>query len=56
PLSSFFLHANFTHLAMNMAVLWSFGSQIETRFGALKFVFIYIIYLLTYNNLPSKKP
>ena len=43
PLSSFFLHANFTHLAMNMAVLWSFGSQIETRFGALKFVSIYII-------------
>ena len=43
PLSSFFLHANFTHLAMNMAVLWSFGSQIETRFGAIKFVSIYII-------------
>lgn len=43
PLSSFFLHANFTHLAMNMVVLWSFGSQIETRFGAIKFVSIYII-------------
>ena len=43
PLSSFFLHTNFTHLAMNMAVLWSFGSQIETRFGAIKFVSIYII-------------
>lgn len=43
PLSSFFLHANFTHLAMNMAVLWLFGSQIETRFGAIKFVSIYII-------------
>lgn len=43
PLTSMFMHANLTHLLMNMAVLFQFGSMLEYKFGALKFSTVYLL-------------
>ena len=40
-LSSFFMHAGIAHLAMNMAVLYQFGSILERFFGSVKFTILY---------------
>lgn len=42
-LTTMFLHANFWHLAMNMAVLYQFGSILERYLGSLKFSLVYLI-------------
>ena len=43
PATSMFMHANLTHLLMNMAVLYQFGSLLERRYGSEKFSVIYCI-------------
>ena len=43
PLTTMFMHANFIHLAMNMAVLYHFGILFESHFGSRKFILIYIV-------------
>ena len=43
PATSMFMHANLTHLLMNMAVLYQFGSLLERRYGSEKFAVIYCI-------------
>lgn len=42
-LSSMFMHANLTHLALNMIVLFQFGRILESFLGALKFFLLYFI-------------
>ncbi|WP_170020180.1 rhomboid family intramembrane serine protease [Campylobacter sp. RM16190] len=42
-LSSMFMHGNLTHLLMNMAVLFQFGSILERELGALKFSLVYLL-------------
>ena len=42
-ITTMFMHANFLHLLMNMAVLYQFGSILEERLGSVKFGLIYII-------------
>lgn len=42
-LSSMFLHSNFTHLALNMIVLYQFGIVLERFLGSLKFLLLYFI-------------
>ena len=41
-LSAFFMHADIMHLAMNMAVLYQFGSVLEQYFGRVKFAILYL--------------
>ncbi len=43
PLSSMFMHANWTHLFMNMAVLFQFGTILEREIGVFKFLALYMI-------------
>lgn len=43
PITSMFLHLNFTHIIMNMFVLYSFGSQLEEIIGKHKFLTLYIV-------------
>jgi membrane associated rhomboid family serine protease len=43
PLTSMFLHANLSHLAMNMVVLFQFGYMLEKELNAHKrYLFIYL--------------
>lgn len=42
-ISSMFLHGSFTHLAMNMIVLYQFGCILERFLGVAKFGFIYLL-------------
>lgn len=45
PLTHMFMHAqmpNITHILFNMFALYSFGSALETFWGAKKFLFFYI--------------
>ncbi len=41
-LTHFFMHANFTHLFMNMFGLFMFGRMLEMRWGAKRFLFFYM--------------
>lgn len=43
PLSSMFLHGNFTHLVLNMIVLFSFGRILESYMGSVKFALLYFV-------------
>ncbi len=42
-LSSMFMHANITHLALNMIVLFQFGRILESFLGSLKFALLYLV-------------
>lgn len=42
-LTSMFMHAGIFHIAMNMAVLWQFGTILEKFLGSLRFSLIYLI-------------
>jgi membrane associated rhomboid family serine protease len=42
PLTSMFMHGGIMHIAFNMFALYSFGSALEQRWGAKKFIFFYI--------------
>ena len=39
----FFMHANFTHLLLNMFALWMFGKILENVWGAKRFLTYYMI-------------
>ena len=41
--SSMFLHANLTHLALNMLALWSFGRVLERVWGGQRFLMFYLV-------------
>lgn len=43
PISYMFMHANFTHILFNMFALYSFGSVLEARWGAKRFINFYLI-------------
>jgi len=43
PLTTMFLHADFNHLFMNMAMLYIFGSMIEKNMSKINFFFLYFI-------------
>lgn len=43
PLTYQFLHAGFLHLAFNSLVLWSFGPELEHRWGRAKFLRFFLI-------------
>ena len=43
PLSTMFVHGSLAHLAMNMVVLFQFGTLIERGIGALRFSILYIV-------------
>lgn len=43
PLSSIFAHGSFTHLFMNMSVLWIFGNLIERGIGSKSFIILYFL-------------
>jgi membrane associated rhomboid family serine protease len=38
-----FIHANFTHLALNSIWLLAFGSAVARRFGALRFIAFFVV-------------
>ena len=42
-LTTMFMHGGIFHIAMNMAVLWQFGSILERVFGTKKFLLMYFI-------------
>lgn len=42
-LTSMFLHGDFTHLFMNMIILWMVGMTLENEIGSKKFILLYII-------------
>nr|WP_215728793.1 rhomboid family intramembrane serine protease [Campylobacter vulpis] len=42
-LSSMFLHGNFTHLALNMIVLFGFGRILESHMGSVSFALLYFV-------------
>ncbi|EAJ2281621.1 rhomboid family intramembrane serine protease [Campylobacter upsaliensis] len=42
-LSSMFLHGNFTHLALNMMVLFGFGRILESYMGSVSFALLYFV-------------
>jgi len=37
-----FMHGGFMHILFNMFALWMFGTAVEQRFGAKKFLFFYM--------------
>lgn len=43
PISSMFMHGDLTHLAMNMVVLFQFGSVLERSKGAKFFTLLYFL-------------
>ena len=43
PLSTIFTHGGFTHILMNMFILFQFGNIVEEIIGVKKFLFLYII-------------
>ena len=42
-LTTMFLHGGYFHLAINMFVLWMFGSQVENLWGSKRFLVFYIL-------------
>jgi membrane associated rhomboid family serine protease/Zn-finger nucleic acid-binding protein len=42
-ITSIFLHAGLLHLAGNMLFLWVFGDSVENRFGAKKYLLLYLL-------------
>lgn len=42
-LSTMFVHGGIFHIAMNMFILYQFGSQVEHAIGKLRFLSLYII-------------
>lgn len=42
-LSSMFMHGNWTHLILNMIVLYQFGFLLENYLGWLKFTLLYLV-------------
>ena len=43
PISYMFMHGGFTHILFNMFALYMFGSVLENRWGAKKFLNFYLI-------------
>lgn len=43
PITYMFMHGGFTHILFNMFALFSFGSVLETRWGAKRFINFYLI-------------
>jgi membrane associated rhomboid family serine protease len=43
PITYMFMHGGFTHILFNMFALFSFGSLLETRWGAKRFINFYLI-------------
>jgi len=43
PLTYMFMHGGFAHIFFNMFALYSFGSLLESRWGAKKFLIFYFI-------------
>ncbi|MBA7484210.1 hypothetical protein ES707_19734 [subsurface metagenome] len=43
PITYMFLHADFWHVALNMFVLWMFGSELEREWGRASFLRYYFI-------------
>lgn len=43
PFSYMFLHASFWHIAINMLMLWMFGSELESVWGRKEFIRYYLI-------------
>lgn len=43
PITYMFMHGSFTHILFNMFALFSFGSILETRWGAKRFINFYLI-------------
>ena len=44
-----FLHADLDHLLGNMVFLWAFGSTVETRIGAARFAWVYVVCIFVSN-------
>jgi len=42
-LTSVFMHGSFAHIAGNMLILWTFGPNIEDRFGKVRFLLFYLV-------------
>lgn len=51
-ISSGFLHGSFTHLLVNMFVLYFFGSVMESVLGPIQFIALYIS-ALAFSSIPS---
>ncbi|BCX79434.1 rhomboid family intramembrane serine protease [Campylobacter sp. 19-13652] len=44
--TSAFLHGGFLHIAMNMAILYGFGGDLERAIGAWRYIFLYFVGIL----------
>jgi membrane associated rhomboid family serine protease len=42
-ISTIFAHGSYEHLFMNMVVLWQFGNMLESYFGKIKFLLLYLV-------------
>ncbi|TXF88833.1 rhomboid family intramembrane serine protease [Neolewinella aurantiaca] len=51
--SHFFMHADITHIAFNMLSLYFLGPIVETRLGAKRFLFLYLVAALGAAGLHS---
>ena len=45
--TSAFLHANLTHISLNMFALWMFGREVERTLGSSRYVVLYFAAVLT---------
>ena len=43
PITTMFMHGGIAHLALNMIVLWQFGSVLERYLGSLRFGALYLV-------------
>ena len=43
PVTTMFMHGGIAHIALNMIVLWQFGSVLERYLGSLRFALLYLI-------------
>lgn len=43
PFTYMFMHGNFTHIFVNMFMLWMFGNTMENYWGTRRFIFYYLI-------------
>lgn len=43
PLTYMFMHGNFSHILVNMFMLWMFGNTMENYWGTRRFLFYYMV-------------
>ena len=50
-----FLHGGIVHIFCNMYALYALGPQIEILFGRVKYIIIYLLYIIIIKNLDKNR-